>query len=345
MRLSIASISLVSLLFAGGCDIYFGGGGGGDDDCDFGGSDGSGGSDAFDPAPGVDEYLRNPDTGQCEYFGGGGGGGWECDDPCAPCPDRDEPGAPAPLPSWGSCESFCDGLDEASCYETAGCRAAFVEDTYYGCWAVDQSGPVSGGGCDEFDSYECSRHDDCVAVHEPGLCGTGAPADEAEPPPCPDIGWFSECRAEETGCYGDADCPDDAHCNAAEVCLPPPGCEDPSGDPDSDPGLGKCDAVCYGMCVPDVPIDPGSCTGDIFCDAEPPGCPPDSVPGRRDGCWTGFCIPVEACDDPPPPPPLCPDIGEEAACIDAGCSPLYVGEDCTCDADGCTCTWKFIECT
>jgi hypothetical protein len=40
------------------------------------------------------------------------------------------------------------------------------------------------------------------------------------------------------GCYGDQDCPPGTTCNAAEICLAPPGCK---------PGL-PCPAVCYGWC-------------------------------------------------------------------------------------------------
>ncbi|MCP4036793.1 MAG: hypothetical protein GY733_07645 [bacterium] len=41
-------------------------------------------------------------------------------------------------------------------------------------------------------------------------------------------------------CYGDQDCGRGTHCNAADVCLPPPGC-DRSG--------AACPAVCTGHCV------------------------------------------------------------------------------------------------
>jgi hypothetical protein len=43
------------------------------------------------------------------------------------------------------------------------------------------------------------------------------------------------------GCYGDQDCSDGLVCNAHEVCLPAPGCDNPDG--------ASCPAVCYGECV------------------------------------------------------------------------------------------------
>jgi hypothetical protein len=42
----------------------------------------------------------------------------------------------------------------------------------------------------------------------------------------------------------------------------------------------------------------------------------------------------------------CEDLSTEPACIDrADCAPTYLGVDCTCDANGCTCAdWLFDTC-
>lgn len=56
-----------------------------------------------------------------------------------------------------------------------------------------------------------------------------------------EVAYEGECR-----CFGDQDCPDGTRCNAADICLPPPGCE--LGD--------VCPAVCTGFCVPDKCICP-----------------------------------------------------------------------------------------
>src|SRR5690606_13658979 len=53
-------------------------------------------------------------------------------------------------------------------------------------------------------------------------------------------------------CYSDADCAAGFACNAAEVCLPPPGCT--PGEP--------CPTVCYGQCV--AP-DRVACSSDADC--------------------------------------------------------------------------------
>ena len=131
---------------------------------------------------------------------------------------------------------------------------------------------------------------------------------------------------------------DGMRCNAGEVCLSPPGCED---SPD---GFIDCDAACYGYCVPDDTPDPGNCSGEVFCDALPPACPADTLPGIKDGCWTGYCIPLAQCEDLPI---ACAEIGNESQCIDrADCTPLYEGGDCTCDELGnCECTdLHFVAC-
>lgn len=89
--------------------------------------------------------------------------------------------------------------------------------------------------------------------------------------------------------------------------------------------------------------DPGSCTNDsdTMCDALPPECPPDTVPGIRDGCWTGYCIPVDQCEDLP----ACSSLSEPMCVGRSDCAPIYEGVDCTCDELGCTCAdWMFSSC-
>lgn len=321
MRSALAIILTAPLLFGAGCMLYFGGD---DDPCAW---------PATEEGAGEPWELINPDTGQCEYFGGD----YWCDDACCS-------GADLWWPTWGACYSHCTDLDESTCLGTSGCRAAYLDpcrpgderctpgDTaaFYGCWATDTTGPIQGGGCDGLDALECSRHDDCVAIHL-DVCDGDDPGVHA----C--LGPFSTCRDEPTsgpaGCYGDQDCGDDERCNAAEVCLPSPGCDGLDTD---------CPGVCYGWCVPDHPHDPGTCYGEVGCRALPPDCPPGTMPGIKDLCWTGYCIPESDCEEPP----ACAALSDEPACIArADCAPLYHGLDCTCTDDGCTCAeWQFIGC-
>lgn len=111
--------------------------------------------------------LVNPNNLACEEFSGG------CPEECGPCTlDTDEP-----IPTWASCDSACSALDELTCMTTEGCRTAHdwgcwtgdgpctAEVSYVGCFAVDTTGPVRGG-CAGLDAWECSRHDDCIALHD-----------------------------------------------------------------------------------------------------------------------------------------------------------------------------------
>jgi hypothetical protein len=288
--LRLASPALV-LLLTSGCVFYADDD---DDPCQYGGGDVDMGGDEGAPGDYYDPGLRNPETGQCEYYGGGGGGGGGgCDDRCGPCPAGAEPVAdPIALPSWGSCESQCTGLDEATCLETSACRAIYVGGdalTYADCWAVDTSGPIQGGGCEGLDATTCSMHDDCSAVHQSSCPDGGEGGAEApEPTDCTTPGAFGYCVAEsETG-------------------------------------------------------DPGACTGEVTCDGLLPDCPEGTTPGIADGCYTGYCIPLEECDDLP----ACGELADETSCIErADCTPIYEGVNCDCAGDACTCDdWIFTSC-
>ena len=213
------------------------------------------------------EEFRDPQTGTCQSFGGG------CNSSCEPCPAEGD--IAQAQPDWGSCYSQCEALDESACRVTSGCRAVysgtFNSANFYQCWAVAQSGPIQGGNCNGLDAYACSRHDDCVAVHE-----IGAP-----------IGGFASCQPEQ------------------------------------------------GM------QDPGSCVGEVTCDALPPNCPSGTIPGRRNGCWTGYCIPQADCDQLP----ACTTLGEMDCIGRTDCEPTYEGHNCSCSPSGCTCqSWTFDSC-
>jgi hypothetical protein len=247
------------LLLAACCTFLWTGCNFGDDDCEF---DLRGAADLQ-----AANDLRNPDTGICEPFVNPGGG---CNDPCN-CTDVPQ-AEPVPLPDWATCYSSCEALDETTCLATSACRAAYAGDTFYQCWSTAPSGPAQGGDCTTFGSYECSRHDDCVARH-----AVGAP-----------IGPFVSCGPE-------------------------------SG----------------------IPPDPGSCVGEVVCAEAPPACPPDTVAGRRDGCWTGFCIPLADCDQAP----ACSDMDEMGCIGRSDCAPVYEGQNCSCNGTSCTCqTWIFDAC-
>src|SRR5690606_6714992 len=126
--------------------------------------------------------------------------------------------------------------------------------------------PVQGGQCAGLDAWECSRHDDCVALH-------------------------------------------------ASNCGDPSNPGDPT-DPNGDIACGISD---FRECAAEPGADPGQCYGQVLCDSLPPACPPDSIAGQQNGCWTGSCIPVSDCEPMP-----CDMIADEQACVDrADCDALY----------------------
>ena len=264
---------------ATGCALYFPGDDDPDPCVDYGGA----------AEPGVPAVgQRNPETGQCEFFGGGS---VPCDPACGPCPAGEE-GADLAQPSWGYCESECTGLDETTCQDTSGCRAVYIdpcpegpctaEPVFSECWSVDMTGPIQGA-CDGLGAYDCSRHDDCRAIHA-------------------------------SSCAGDSDGFADPACLPANFLR------------------------CAGE--PDV-TGPGNCYDPVTCDEVPPECPPETLPGVRDGCYTGFCIPLADCEAQA----ACDTLDEPTCVGRADCAPGYRGSDCTCDATGCTCaTFEYTGC-
>lgn len=78
--------------------------------------------------------------------------------------------------------------------------------------------------------------------------------------------------------------------------------------------------MCAALGIPDVGVvceagtcelGPYDCSGNVVCAAAPPTCPEGALPEVDGGCWTGACIPVQACD----PVPSCADCDETEACV------------------------------
>jgi hypothetical protein len=81
--------------------------------------------------------------------------------------------------------------------------------------------------------------------------------------------------------------------------------------------------------------------GAVTCDTPPPACPATTLPGRRDGCWTGYCIPIAQCDALP----TCGELAEMDCIGRTDCTPIYEGVNCTCTGSACTCQdWVFDAC-
>jgi hypothetical protein len=326
---------------------------GGDDDCET-------------VDDGYAEY-RNPYDGTCEIVGGGCGQDTSGSDFADP--------APPDWQDWASC-SACEGLDETTCRATDGCRAIDVVgwDTpivvYTTCWGTAPSGPVHGE-CVGLDAYQCSRHDDCRATYRSDLEGQlSFEACLPEAPICDGGGapWpTDELRNPFTGqCeqFGGGGCdeqldppqlPDWAVCHACSgldeaTCLVADGCRAAYVDP----AAGGDAALVYLECFGTAPSGPvhGSC---VNLDAQE--C------SRHDDCAAVYAADVpffERCIAEQPtvePAPACAEVHDEATCIDLvdgclasgqcneACTPLYQGEDCSCDPSGCSCqSWLYQRC-
>ena len=71
-------------------------------------------------------------------------------------------------------------------------------------------------------------------------------------------------------------------------------------------GYGWCD---NGTCA--TGTDPnGSCGGTVTCQTAQPTCPSGQVPTITNGCWTGNCEAIAACDVAP----ACPEINDQTDC-------------------------------
>jgi hypothetical protein len=151
-------------------------------------------------------------------------------------------------------------------------------------------GTNDNNGCapDPGGQGECSTASECSG--DPGVNCVGSWA-------CNAGECVFECGSEPIGCYGDQDCSGGLVCNAAEVCMSPPGCQ---------PGA-PCPAVCYGYCVaPEPPptgcYSDGQCAAGQHCSVSdgvcdpPPGCGPGQdcpavcygacVPDQGGDCWS-----------------------------------------------------------
>lgn len=260
MRFGLLMICCLALPLAAACT--------GEEHCDY-----------YEGAPTADQavsQLRNPETGICESFSQGGGGTRGGGD----CGDYAFEEAPIYIPDWATCGGLCESLLEADCLAASECRGAYLgsgaEPSFFQCWAVAPNGGITQD-CAEYGAEDCSRHSDCISVHDLA--------------------------------------PNDGFGNFAS-CAPEPG-DDP------DPNL------------------PGSCVGEVSCEMVAPLCPDNTIAGRLDGCWTGYCIPIDQCDGLP----ACAALDETGCVGRDDCSPLYEGVDCSCEGEACVCAdWSFASC-
>lgn len=257
-------------------------------------------------------------------------------------------------------------LPMAGCYEDEEClypaeapadAIAYRNPDTGLCQALGGGGPGGGGTCGDWggapnDSLALPAWAECSTACD-GLgedaCHAAAECHAAYTTSCPPGADCTEVELAYLGCWGLAPIgapPTECTGLDAVACSAQSDCVAVHYTQDAYPNPGDAPYGPFAYCA-DEPgggePDPGSCTNDsgVMCDALPPACPAGTVPGIRDGCWTGYCIPVDQCEDLP----ACSGL-IEASCVGrSDCAPIYEGVDCTCDELGCTCAdWLFSSC-
>jgi hypothetical protein len=146
------------------------------------------------------------------------------------------------------------------------------EDTTGGTGTTGSDGGTIGGTTGEAPTNTCELPDECMLINDCCQC-TAAHIDDEIP----------ECAMK---CI-------QPMCDALGIADIGVVCED-----------GECRLEAY------------DCSGIVACDSLPPDCAEGTLPevgnGGGGGCWTGLCIPVEACD----PVPGCEFCDAEDACVE-----------------------------
>jgi hypothetical protein len=159
--------------------------------------------------------------------------------------------------------------------------------------------------------------------------------------------------AEAGFCGADKDCGTGFHCDTGRSsCVPNPSCTANDDCPGGTICEGKaCVATCTctndadairqgaGFCDEDrktcMPgMDPlGACTGAITCTTKPPVCAEGDVPLIKDGCFTGLCRTITACEAAP----ACTALQYQNDCTSrTDCATISTGHECS-RADGTAC--------
>jgi len=226
--------------------------------------------------------------------------GWNCtsDTECLPPPGCDpSTGMGCPPVCYGVCEPPAGSCALIDCVPGWHC-----EETCFPCDSqnMETCDPICRGECvpdQNMCPLECGPGTQCVEVCMGGGSGGSNGGADAPQPVCQ---W--QCVPVGNTCM-DITCPTgevcELQCNANGVCNPV--CVPETGGTcaavDCGPGYhceescanGQCTATCVAN------QDPGACTGDVLCDSLPPACPTGTLPGIRNGCWTGYCIPEWQC--------------------------------------------------
>ncbi|MEJ7602483.1 MAG: hypothetical protein WKG01_31615 [Kofleriaceae bacterium] len=223
----------------------------------------------------------------------------------------------------------------------AGCELYFGEDDNNDNWSYcgsDGQYNCRGNDCqwvsaectDGGGGFTCDSDEDCAAgcyCDDNGVCEEAGFCDSDDD--CSE-GYHCDDRSScvPDTCDEDTDCLAGQHCDNGE-CTTTCTCENDQQAQDG--GYGWCDET-RGTCMPGT--DPaGSCAGQVTCPTAPPRCGLGTVPVIKDGCYTGECRSIAACDAAP----ACPSFQHEDDCLAAdSCGGVYVGRNCR-KPDGTAC--------
>lgn len=255
-------------------------------------------------------YFDDDDPDPCVDFGGG----------------AEVPAVGQRNPQTGVCEYFGGGSFPCD-PECGPCPGGPESDQAQPSWGYCES------ECSFLDETTCQETSGCRAVY----------IDHCTDDPCTTEPTFSECwSVDMTGPIqgGGCDGLDAFTCSQHDDCVAvhADSCGG-GGDGLADPACVAADFLRCG----DEPnrTGAGNCYDEVTCDEAAPECPPETLPGVLDGCYTGFCIPLDQCEAAP----AC-DTVDETTCVGrADCAPSYRGVDCICDVNGCTCaSFEFTGC-
>lgn len=211
------------------------------------------------------------------------------------------------------------------------------------------SGSGSGSSSDgNPPGFQCTMDSMCAAgcfcangvCTEGGFCATDK-----------DCGSGFHCDTARSSCIPNPQCTADAQCAQGSMCdIKSGGCVATclcTSDAEAiKAGFGWCDET-RGTCM--TGTDPaGMCLAPVSCTAQAPACPDNQVALVKDGCFTGQCRAITACEGTP----ACAQLQHQDDC-DArtdDCASIFTGHNChgtTCgvsDAD-CTCdSYTFASC-
>jgi Cys-rich repeat protein len=211
-----------------------------------------------------------------------------------------------------------------------GCQLYFGDHSN-GTGSASSPGPGgSSGSGSSGPGFPCSGDAQCAAgcfcadgtCAEAGFCrsdkdcGTGFVCDTAR----------SSCKPAPT-CTTSDQCAPGSECDGT-TCVATCAC---TSDADAiRQGFGWCDET-RNTCM--IGSDPaGACLGEITCATDPPACPEGQVALRKDGCYTGQCRAITACEAAP----ACLALQHEDDCNarSPDCAPFFTGHNCTGICDG-----------